>query len=101
MQVDLEDPEDEDAEQSEPEESVAELCRTPPAKKPNPKTAKLVSRWIGDYLDSKKRDGARESAAIQDSERRYVEDTRYDINAYPGGPVTIPDVCVVEKRKVR
>ena len=100
MQVDLEDLEDEDAEQAEPEDSVAELCRPPPARKFS-KADKFVNRLIDDHFDCKKRDGAREIASVQDSERRYVEDTRYDINAYRGGPVTIPDVCVVEKRKVR
>jgi len=97
MQVDLEDLENEDTEKFEEEESVAELCRTPPVKQGN----KLVRTIVGDLIDREKRDDARKTASIQDTERRHVEGTRYDVNSYAGGPMTIADLCVVKKKKVR
>jgi hypothetical protein len=98
MQRDTEDPENEDPDEFEEEESVAELCGAPLVKG---KSNKIVQTIVGDLMDRVKRDDARRTAAIQDVERRHVGGTRYDVNSYAGGPVTIPDLCVVEKRKVR
>ncbi len=97
MQVDPEDAETEDTEEFE-EESVAELCRTPLVRH---KGNKLLRTTVGDLIDHVKRDDARKTASVQDAERRHVGGTRYDVNSYAGGPVTIADLCVVKKKKAR
>jgi hypothetical protein len=58
-------------------------------------------RIISYLIDDLRRKDAREAVALQDAERRHVEDTRYDINLYGGAPASIRDLCHVEKRKVR
>jgi hypothetical protein len=99
MHRDPEDPEDEDRlEKLEEEESTAELCRIP--RMPH-KLNKGEQRVIDDLIDRLTREDASGTANIQDAERRHIGSTRYDINAYGGGPATIPDLCFVEKRKVR
>lgn len=100
MQIDLEDLEDDDAEEFEEEASSAELCRTPRVRQWH-KGDKFLRKIVGDLMDRTKRDNARHAASIQDAERHYVEGTRYDVNSYAGGPVTIADLGVIKKRKVR
>jgi hypothetical protein len=95
--VDMEDLENGDTEEFEQEESVTELCRTPPVKQ----GSKLLRKIVGDLIDRAKREDARKTASIQDAERRPVGSTRYDVNSYGGGVTIIPDVCLIEKRKVR
>jgi hypothetical protein len=87
-----------ESEDPEPEDSVADLCAVPPAKR---KVNKITETIVGNFMDQVKRDNARKTAANQDLERRPVVGTRYDVNSYAGGPVTILDLCVVEERKVR
>jgi hypothetical protein len=82
----------------EDERSLAELCATP--RMPY-KLKKAGKRVIGDFLDRWKREGASETAKAQDSQRCPNSSTRYDVNNYSGGPTTIHDVGVIEKRKVR
>ena len=95
---DTEDLENEDTEEFE-EESVAELCRTPLLKHKH--NNKITERVMDGFIDRWRRDIARKTASIQDAARHHVNSTRYDVNSYAGGPTTIADLCVVEKRKVR
>ena len=92
MRLDTDDLENED------ERSVAELLGVPrvPHKLTKPHRA-----MIADMIDCAIRKNASKIAEVQDGTRRPVENNRYDVNSYAGGPTTIPDLCVVKKRKVR
>lgn len=78
--------------------AIAELCATP--RMPN-KLKKAGKRIIGDLLDRVTRERASEASKAQDSLRRPNSSNRYDVNNYGGGPTSIHDVGVIEKRKVR
>jgi hypothetical protein len=56
---------------------------------------------ISDMVDSVKRGIARQDAAVQDAEMRQMKNNRYDVNSYGGGAASIPDLCVVKKKKRR
>jgi hypothetical protein len=90
--------ENHDPEEFEPEDTVAELCAAP--RMPH-KVNKKGRDIVPNLMDRVKREEARKTATLQDSKQQHIESTRYDVNSYAGGPATIPDVCVIEKRKRR
>jgi len=98
MQREIDDLGNEDPEQFEDEESVTDLCKAP--RLPY-KLNKGGRRIVADLIDRVRREDASKTAKVQDSQRRYVGSDRYDVNSYAGGPVTIPDLCVIKKRKIR
>ena len=89
-------------ENEEPTESDAEEAgETRWTSRSTPKFNKALKTMFSHMIDGAKRTAAREVAAEQDAELRHTQSTSYDINSYGGGPVTIPDLCVVGKKKRR
>ena len=86
-----------DPEEFEPEDSFGDLCRP----KPVGMHSKFAQSIVRNRIGILEREEAQQTAATQDSERCYTESTRRDVNAYSGGPATIPHIGAIEKRKVR
>ncbi len=80
------------------ERPLGELCGVPPIPHKQNKAGRTI---IDDFIDRLKREDASKTAEAQDTARRPIAGTRYDINGYAGGPTTIRDLCFVEKRKAR